>query len=70
MNDEPGADLAPGREPAPEREHGETIAAIVDRWHFENFHGSAAARDVEVWNLLYAAKEDLKRRLAAYQKEI
>lgn len=41
----------------------EQLALIVDEWHFECFHGSAVARDTEVWNLVHAAKDDLKQRL-------
>lgn len=41
------------------------LTALVDQWRFEAFHGSIIARDVEVWNFLHAATEDLKRRLAA-----
>ena len=33
---------------------------------FEAFHGSAVARSTETWNAVHAAKEDLKRRLAAF----
>jgi hypothetical protein len=40
------------------------LAEIVDEWHFSHFHGSAVARDTEAWNLLYAAKEVLKLKLA------
>ncbi len=40
------------------------FAALIDRWHFEAFHGSCVARDTEVWNLVHRAKEELKRRLA------
>jgi hypothetical protein len=43
----------------------ERLAALVNQWHFETFHGSIVARDTEVWNLVYAAKEDLKQRLAS-----
>lgn len=42
------------------------LAALIDRWHFEAFHGSAVARDTEVWNLVHRAKEELKRRLARH----
>ena len=42
----------------------ERLVALVDQWHFETFHGSIVARDTEVWNLVYAATENLKLRLA------
>ncbi len=38
--------------------------ALVERWFFESFHGSPVARSTEAWNLVHAAKEELKRRLA------
>ena len=43
---------------------------LVERWFFENFHGSPAARATEVWNHAYAAKDELKRRLAAFLADI
>jgi hypothetical protein len=45
------------------------LAALVDRWHFEAFHGSCVARDTEIWNLVHRAKEELKRRLATHVGE-
>ena len=39
--------------------------ALVERWFFESFHGSAVARSTEAWNVAHAAKEELKRRLAS-----
>lgn len=44
----------------------EDVATLIDRWHFEAFHGSAVARDTEVWNLVHRAKEELKHRLASH----
>ena len=41
------------------------IDALVERWFFESFHGSAVARSTEQWNLVHEAKEELKRRLAS-----
>lgn len=38
---------------------------LVEHWFFEAFHGSAVARSTETWNTVHAAKEELKRRLAA-----
>ena len=43
---------------------------LVERWFFESFHGSPAARVTEVWNHVHAAKDELKRRLAAFLAEI
>ena len=42
----------------------EHVDALVEHWFFEAFHGSPVARSTEVWNIVHAAKEDLKRRLA------
>lgn len=38
---------------------------LVDRWFADSFQGSRLANETETWNLVFAAKEDLKRRLAA-----
>lgn len=46
------------------------IETLIERWFFETFHGSAAARSTETWNLVHGAKEDLKRRLAAVQPNL
>ena len=42
------------------------IEAMVEHWFFELFHGSVVARSTEVWNHVHGAKDELKRRLAAY----
>ncbi len=52
-------------DPAPQTSILGKIEAIVDQWHFESFQGSVVARETEVWNFVHAAKEDLKRRVAA-----
>lgn len=39
--------------------------ALVDKWHAETFAGSAVAHDASIWNLVHAAKDDLKLRLTA-----
>ncbi len=44
--------------------------SLVERWFFEAFHGSPAARATEVWNHVHAAKDELKRRLAAFLADI
>ncbi|WOJ88054.1 hypothetical protein RZS28_09305 [Methylocapsa polymorpha] len=41
----------------------ERLKALIDQWRFEVFHGSIVARDVEVWNFVRSAAEDLKQRL-------
>ena len=42
------------------------LDALVERWFFEAFHGSVVARATDVWNHVHAAKDELKRRLAAF----
>lgn len=42
------------------------IDDLIEHWFFETFHGSTVARSTEVWNTVHGAKEDLKRRLAAF----
>lgn len=36
---------------------------IIDKWFANHFHNSPASSDTAVYNLIYAAKEDLKKRL-------
>lgn len=40
------------------------IRAEIDRWFVDHFHGSAVATVTEHFNHVFAATEDLKRRLA------
>ena len=49
--------FAPSVDPSP-------LAALIDAWFVERFHGAPAMRDTEAFNHAQAAKEDLKRRLA------
>lgn len=55
-----GAAPAPKPAAAPSR-----TDAIVDAWFSSTFPGTAIGGVTENWNFLHAAKEDLKRRLAA-----
>ncbi len=41
------------------------LDALLDRWHADHFAGSPVARDTQCWNLVHAATQDLKARLAA-----
>ena len=45
------------------------LDVLVEHWFFEAFHGSVVARATDVWNHVHAAKDELKRRLAAYLAE-
>ncbi len=40
-------------------------AAIVDRWFNERLQNSPLSRNTELYNVVYAAKEELKALLAA-----
>lgn len=37
---------------------------LIERWWSDHFPGSVVARDTQAWNHAFAAKEDLKHRLA------
>ena len=39
---------------------------MVDRWFADNFYGSVVARDVDTYNHVYHAVEELKKRLRAW----
>jgi hypothetical protein len=36
---------------------------LVDAWWADTFPGSVVGRSTDVWNFVFVAKEDLKRRL-------
>jgi len=40
------------------------VADAIERWWVDNFPGSPVAQVTQAWNHAFAAKEDLKRRLA------
>ncbi len=40
------------------------LADIVERWWADHFPGSPVAQVTAAWNHAFAAKEELKRRLA------
>ena len=42
----------------------ETLADIVERWWTDHFPGSPVAQVTQAWNHAFAAKQELKRRLA------
>jgi len=61
MNDtapEEAAIPAAAPEPPPDHE------ALVERWWNDHFPGSPVAAITAAWNHAFAAKEELKRRLA------
>ena len=45
------------------------LDALVERWFFEAFQNSVVARATAVWNPVHSAKDELKRRLAAFLAE-
>ncbi len=51
---------APAPEPPPD-----THDALVERWWADHFPGSPVAAVTAAWNHAFAAKEELKRRLAS-----
>jgi hypothetical protein len=40
------------------------VDGLVDAWWADHFPGSPVAQVTQAWNHAFAAKEDLKRRLA------
>ncbi len=42
----------------------ERLHAVIDRWFVDQFHGSVVATVTEHFNHVFAAVQDLKRRLA------
>ena len=54
--------LAPVAEPNPHD-------ALVERWWADHFPGSPVAASTAAWNHAFAAKEELKRRLAQSQTQ-
>ena len=57
------ANPAPAPDPPPDR-----IAALVERWWNDHFPGSPVAQLTAAWNLAFAAKEELKRRLTQFSE--
>jgi hypothetical protein len=43
--------------------------ALVERWWNDHFPGSPVAQSTRAWNHAFAAKEELKRRLATPHTE-
>ena len=54
-------DTSPRPEPTPPPP---LLADIVERWWQEHFPGSPVAQVTAAWNHAFAAKDELKRRLA------
>jgi hypothetical protein len=40
------------------------VLALIDEWFTTHFSNSIVSRDTEIFNLVHAAKEDLKRRVS------
>ena len=63
MNDTASSKAAmPALEPEPPPA---THASLIARWWADHFPGSPVAAVTAAWNHAFAAKEELKRRLAA-----
>ena len=43
--------------------------SLIERWWADHFPGSPVAAVTAAWNHAFAAKEELKRRLAALKEE-
>jgi len=50
---------------APPPETGR-IETLIERWWADHFPGSPVAQVTQAWNHAFAAKEELKRRLAKF----
>jgi hypothetical protein len=46
-----------------------SIDALIERWWAEHFPGSPVSQVTQAWNHAFAAKEDLKGRLADFTSE-
>jgi hypothetical protein len=44
----------------------DSIEVLIERWWAEHFPGSPVSQVTQTWNHAFAAKEDLKRRLASF----
>ena len=67
MNDIVSPEAAlPALAPEPPRD---PLDALVERWWNDHFPGSPVAAVTAAWNHAFAAKEELKRRLANPQWE-
>ena len=65
-------DTAPARAAQPTvapKTPPEPIAALIERWWNDHFPGSPVAQLTAAWNHAFAAKEELKRRLATASEE-
>lgn len=69
MADAPAADAPVADAPAePVTLARPSLDDLVEAWWSDHFPGSPVARVTEIWNHAFAAKEDLKRRLAEVSK--
>jgi hypothetical protein len=60
----PGVAGTPPRDPA----GSGSLDEIVERWWADHFPGSPVAQVTPAWNHAFAAKEELKRRIATLVK--
>jgi hypothetical protein len=60
----PAEIAAPPDTPPPDTALSGPVADAIERWWTDNFPGSPVAQVTQAWNHAFAAKEDLKRRLA------
>jgi len=60
--DAPPADAPPADNMPPP----DALGALVERWWNDHFPGSPVAQVTQAWNHALAAKDELRRRLAAF----
>lgn len=54
----------PAAAPVGEAERAKKLAALIERWFADNFHGSPVARDTQVFNHVRRAVDKLPALLA------
>ena len=58
------ASAPPSDTSAPRPADTPSLTDIVERWWADHFPGSPVAQIAQAWNHAFAAKEELKRRIA------
>jgi hypothetical protein len=61
-----GADMDTNDSERPTSAAPDLTGALIERWWADHFPGSPVAQVTQAWNHAFAAKEELKRRLAKF----